>query len=186
MGANLPSVDLGANWSVVEVAVGGGHTCARLENGAARVLKCWGFNRDGQLGLGDTDNRGDGGGEMGDSLPAVQLGTGRSAVALTLGPGRSCALLDDGSVKCWGGNSKGRLGLGDTSDRGDGGGEMGDSLPAVNLGAGRTVVQLATNDGNTCAVLDDGQLCVPRPLSLTWTWLGCFNLVSARDMRRWP
>jgi hypothetical protein len=28
----------------------------------------------GQLGLGDTDNRGDGPGEMGANLPAVDLG----------------------------------------------------------------------------------------------------------------
>jgi hypothetical protein len=170
-------VDLGYGWTVVEVAVGGSHTCARLENGAARALKCWWFTYDG---------RADGGGEMGDSLPAVQLGTGRSAVSLALGHKHSCALLDDGSVKCWGDNSKGRLGLGDTIDRGNGGGGMGDSLPAVDLGAGRIVVQLATYDGHTCAVLDGGQLCVPRPLSLTWTWPGCFSLVSARVMRRWP
>ena len=171
MGANLPSVDLGANWTAVEVAVGNSHSCARLENGAARALKCWGRNAygvprplrywGGQLGLGDMDSRGDGGGEMGDSLPAVQLGTGRSAVALALGDYHSCALLDDASVKCWGHNSHGQLGLGDTLDRGCGQGGMGDNLPAVFLGAGRTVVQLVAAGAHTCALLDDGNLYAP-------------------------
>jgi hypothetical protein len=137
MGENLPSVDLGANWTVVEVAAGYAHTCVRLENGVARAVKCWGLNNYGELGLGNTTSRGDGGGEMGDSLAAVQLGTGRSAVALALGKYFSCALLDDASVKCWGVNTKqnsaGQLGLGDVESRGDGGGEMGDSLPAVPL-----------------------------------------------------
>ena len=30
-------------------------------------IKCWGYNKYGQLGLGDTNNRGDGPGEMGAS-----------------------------------------------------------------------------------------------------------------------
>jgi hypothetical protein len=163
MGANLAGVDLGAEWTVVEVAAGGYHTCARLENGAERALKCWGNNNDGQLGVGDKTLRGKVGGDMGDSLPAVQLGAGRSAVALALGNTHSCALLDNERVKCWGANWEGELGLGDTDLRGDVGGGMGDSLPAVDIGAGRTVVQLAAGGYHTCALLDDGQLCAPRP-----------------------
>ena len=157
MGANLKSVDLGANWTIVEVAAGVYHTCARLENGMARALKCWGRNDYGQLGLGDTDDRGDGEGEMGDSLPAVQLGTGRSAVALALGDGHhSCTLLDDASVKCWGANRRDMV-------WGDQDGEMGDGLSAVDLGPGSTVVQLALGNWHACALLDGGQLYAPRP-----------------------
>jgi hypothetical protein len=37
------------------------------------ALKCWGNNDGGALGIGDTDNRGDDPGEMGDQLPAVRL-----------------------------------------------------------------------------------------------------------------
>ena len=33
------------------------------------LVKCWGKNDKGQLGIGDTDNRGDAAGEMGASLP---------------------------------------------------------------------------------------------------------------------
>jgi hypothetical protein len=42
-------------------------------------------------------------------------------------------LLNDGSVKCWGGNGDGELGLGDTTSRGDQANEMGDNLPTVKL-----------------------------------------------------
>ena len=157
MDANLPSVDLGANWTVVEVTAGADHTCARLENGAERALKCWGRNYYGTLGLGDTDDRGDVGGEMGDSLPAVQLETGRSAVALALGY-QSCALLDDETVQCWGRNSHGELGLGDTDNRGDVGvpQEMGDSLPSVPLCPAPCPAGYTGADGGPCAACEAG------------------------------
>jgi len=42
-------------------------------------------------------------------------------------------VLDNASIKCWGGNAFGQLGLGNTSNRGDGLNEMGDSLPVIGL-----------------------------------------------------
>ena len=38
------------------------------------VVKCWGINLRGELGLGDVRNRGDEEGEMGDALQALDLG----------------------------------------------------------------------------------------------------------------
>ena len=66
-----------------------------------------------------------------------------------------CAVLDDDSVKCWGDNWYGKLGLGEPSSRGDGPGEMGDNLPAVDLGTGRTAKMISAGGFHTCAVLDD-------------------------------
>ena len=77
--------------------------------------------------------RGDDPGQMGATLPAVDLGPGRTALQVTAGGSNTCARLDDGSVKCWGGNEFGQLGLGNTQDRGDGLGGMGAALPAVQL-----------------------------------------------------
>jgi alpha-tubulin suppressor-like RCC1 family protein len=130
MGDALPAVDLGPGRTATAVAAGFFHTCARLDD---RRVKCWGNNGYGQLGLGDAVNRGDGPGEMGDALPAVDLGLGRTATAVAGGFGYTCALLDDRRLKCWGNNQFGQLGLGDSLNRGDAPGEMGDALPAVDL-----------------------------------------------------
>ncbi len=152
MGDNLPAVNLGTGRTATAITAGSSHTCALLDNG---TVKCWGDNGDGQLGLGDTADRGDGAGEMGDNLPAVDLGTGRTATAITAGDDHTCALLDNGTVKCWGDNAYGQLGLGDTADRGDDAGEMGDNLPAVDLGTGRTATAITAGDVHTCALLDN-------------------------------
>jgi hypothetical protein len=39
---------------------------------------------------------------MGDALPTVDLGPGRTALKIVVGYAKACALLDDHSVKCWG------------------------------------------------------------------------------------
>lgn len=80
---------------------------------------------------------------MGDDLPFVDLGTNRTVLSVKAGGERTCAILDDGSLKCWGDNQGGQLGLGDTAPRGGAPSQMGDDLPAVSLGTGRTAVPLA-------------------------------------------
>jgi alpha-tubulin suppressor-like RCC1 family protein len=116
--------------TALAVTAGRHHTCAILDNGG---VKCWGYNGHGQLGLGDTNERGDGANEMADSLAYVSLGAGRTALAVTAGEVHTCATLDNGGVKCWGYNYYGQLGLGDTNNRGDGANEMADSLAYVSL-----------------------------------------------------
>jgi len=142
-------------WEVVEVTAGMIHTCARRADGA---VKCWGDNTFGALGLGDERDRGIGPGEMGQSLPAVELGTGRRASSLALGASRTCVLLDDGHVKCWGYNDGGQLGLGDYRNRGDDPGELGDALPAVDLGRDIAAVAVAAEQLATCALLEGGRV----------------------------
>jgi hypothetical protein len=155
MGDALPAVDLGAGRTATAIAAGSQHTCAILDTA---VLKCWGANGLGQLGLGNDQNRGDTGGEMGDALPVVNLGTGRTVTAVTTGLDHTCALLDTQQIKCWGGNYFGQLGYGDLTDRGDGANEMGGLLPTVSLGTGRTVQAVSAGLIHTCALLDTGQV----------------------------
>lgn len=152
MGDSLPVVDLGTNRTAIAIAAGLFHTCAILDTAN---VKCWGYNEAGQCGNNDQIQRGDDLNEMGDSLPITDLGTGRTAVAITAGDIHSCAILDDGNVKCWGDSSYGQLGLGDTSRRGDGANEMGDNLPAVALGTGRTAVAIVALQHHTCVLLDN-------------------------------
>jgi cysteine-rich repeat protein len=149
-GGVVPSVDLGAGRSATAVVAGGQHSCAILNGGQ---VKCWGLNENGQLGLGDSENRGDDPGEMGDELPAVDLGVGYAAKALALGSQHTCALLSNDTVKCWGWQHS--TGIGATDSRGDQAGEMGESLPIVKLGARRSVRALSAGNSTTCALLDD-------------------------------
>ena len=95
---------------------------------------------------------------MGDALPAVDLGPGRTAKMISAGYAHTCAVLDDDSVKCWGINNYGQLGYGDTARRGDDLGEMGDALDAVDLGTGRTAKMISAGKLHTCAVLDDDKV----------------------------
>jgi cysteine-rich repeat protein len=155
MGDGLPEVDLGTDMIALSVSAGNTHTCAVLGDGR---VKCWGYNAEGQLGLGDGAHRGDEPNEMGDNLPAVELGTDKAALAVTTGADHTCALLNDGSVKCWGLNNSGQLGLGDTDQRGDQPNDMGDNLPAVSLGSDRVALAVGARGYYTCALLDDGSV----------------------------
>ncbi|HET7543525.1 MAG TPA: DUF4215 domain-containing protein [Polyangiaceae bacterium] len=144
----LKPIDLGTDRKASAISVSGGNSaCALLDHGE---VKCWGNNQSGQLGTGTSkDDRGDGPNEMGDALPAVSLG--RKALSVSAGSDYTCAVLDDGSVKCWGSGRLGQLG--------------GDSpydalLPAefVTVGLKRPATAVSASNGVTCAILDDGTL----------------------------
>lgn len=153
-------------YRAIAVATGEVHTCALLDD---RNVKCWGNNSFGQLGYGDTRDRGGVPADMGDNLPTVDLGTGRTAVAIAAAHYGTCAILDDGSAKCWG------QGFGGTATRDDVGaapGPLGDRLPPLDFG-GRRAVHLAMGESSACASLDDDTIwCWPggdgRPWSQFW------------------
>ena len=153
MGDNLPAVDLGG--AAIGICTGDDHTCAILSDS---TVKCWGSAASGQLGYGDTFDRGFQPGQMGSNLPTVDLGTGRQPLDITCGDEHTCVLLDDTTVKCWGSGLNGRLGYGDTNSRGDEPLEMGDNLNPVDLGTGRTAMRISAGAQYTCAILDDQSL----------------------------
>ena len=136
-----------------QIATGIYHSCAVLGPGDARV-RCWGFGADGQLGYANTQTIGD------DEAPAaagpVDLGAGRTVTALAAGDYHSCAVLDDGSVRCWGFGSDGQLGLGGRIAIGDN--ETPASAGPVNLGAGRSATAITAGNRHTCALLDGGDV----------------------------
>jgi hypothetical protein len=77
---------------------------------------------------------GDGAGEMGDNLPAVDLGSGVFADQISVGIYHACVLTDDKRVKCFGRATNGALGNASTSSHlGDAPGDMGASLPYLSF-----------------------------------------------------
>ena len=121
------------------VTAGYAHTCAIRDDG---ILVCWGFNGSGQLGNGGLEDS--------PTPVAVDLGEGKSARGVVAGFSHSCALLDDYSVRCWGGNGFGQLGDGSTDNRLE--------PVAVDLGWGNRVESIVAGDSHTCVVLKEGSL----------------------------
>jgi len=149
--STVGAVDLGAGRTAKAISAGGAHTCAVLDNGSVR---CWGLGDTGQLGYGNANTIGDN--EAPGSAGPVDLGSGRTAVAISAGAAGTCAVLDDGSVRCWGQGDSGQLGYGNKNNIGDN--ETPASAGPVNVGSGRTAVAIATYVGHTCARLDNGSV----------------------------
>jgi len=84
---------------------------------------------------------------------------------------QTCALVDNASVKCWGRNNYGQLGIDNNTDMGKKSGEMA-LLPTVNLGTGRTATAIAAGYYHSCALLDNASVKCWGYNSLwsTWYW----------------
>jgi len=127
---------------IVELSTGTYHSCAVDDAGQ---IWCWGRNSNGQLGDGNTT--GLPGSTNGTPYP-VQVDmsgmNGETAVSVTAGGIHSCAIVTDGTVYCWGGNTYGQLGDGTNVDS--------PTPVAVDLPAPAVEV---TADGSyfTCALL---------------------------------
>ncbi|PRP96101.1 RCC1 domain-containing protein [Enhygromyxa salina] len=123
------------------------NTCALIEGGRVR---CWGYNGQGQLGYGHTDNIGD------DETPAdvgdVMLP--EPGVELTMGDSHSCILMADQNVRCWGTGFSGRLGYGNTENIGD------DEFPSsiLDVMVGGPVLEIDAGGSHSCARLANGTL----------------------------
>ena len=95
----------GISSGAVAVACGAYHTSVLLRDGTVRVF---GYNNTGQLGLGDVVSR----------LTPVQVtGISSSAVAVSGGKYHTAILLADGTLRTFGFNTAGQLGVNDTTSR---------------------------------------------------------------------
>jgi cysteine-rich repeat protein len=132
-------VDLGGE-AAIDIAAGSGFTCVILTGGSVR---CWGQNDMGQLGQ---DNIEDMAGQVGS---AINIGSGLTATAISANYGYACAVLSNGTVRCWGDNSNGLLGLGNTSAVLSG---------TVALASGSVATSVATGGSNACALISGGYI----------------------------
>jgi alpha-tubulin suppressor-like RCC1 family protein len=120
----------------VTVAVGDGHACALRHDG--RVL-CWGENGSGQLGLGSVTTQ--------QSFAPTLVSSLSGVVGIAAGGSVTCAVLVDGTARCWGLNNAGQLGTLAAS------GPVPSpvqvlSQPGVALSG---LVGITTDGGHTCA-----------------------------------
>jgi alpha-tubulin suppressor-like RCC1 family protein len=112
--------------------------CAVLRSGA---VNCWGYNGDGQLGNGSS---------VAFSNVAVPV-TGLTGVKSLASDGFAfCAVLEAGTVSCWGNNADGALGYGN-----DGTNDSDVPVAVTGLTGALTVVGVTFNDG-FCAGLKSG------------------------------
>ena len=142
------------------LSVGSGHTCVFGDDTHyfGNRMKCWGTGGMGQLGIGNTQDIGDDSDEMGENLPFVDTGNGLNITKVTLGESHTCALFENGSVKCWGETTLLGIGYNDVDGFGDGYQETGEVLPYLPLPSGRTVVEIEAGHQHTCAILDNGEI----------------------------
>ena len=139
-----PTASLGGGVKAVDLALGGFHTCVLLDDGD---VKCWGRNDNGQLG----DNS-----QVAKYVPTSSTGfTGASkAIAIAAGYEYTCAIIIDGSVKCWGRNNLGQLGYGTH-------GQYSWSQNPSSISAfptGLYAVDIDAGYAQTCAVMNDGRI----------------------------
>eukprot|EP01083_Nonionella_stella_P192009 710157_1 len=152
MGDNLPEVDVAPSylgWIPTHIAGGMSHTCALS---ATNALKCWGNNAQGQLGQGDTDNKGSTLYTMGVSLKETDLGSNFVPKQIVGGWGHTCALSKNHTVKCFGYNYYGQLGYQDTEYRGREPNQMGNYLLEVDLGSNFIPLKIVAGGSHVCAL----------------------------------
>ena len=114
---------------------GTNHTCVRTSEGAAQ---CFGYNNYGQLGDGTTTQR---------TSPVAVTGLSSGVVSVSSGAWHSCALMTNGSVKCWGRGEWGNLGQGSTSSS---------YTPVDVVGLNAVATKVVTTQYSTCALTSVG------------------------------
>ncbi|WP_259185561.1 hypothetical protein [Rhizobium sp. BK176] len=118
-----------------------GHTCVVMNTGG---VKCWGINAYGQLGNGLTAS---------STVPVDVSGLGSGVSIVAAGSMHTCAVLADGTGRCWGRNDAGQLGNGLNTNS---------SVPVVIKGLTGIVALKAGGDNTskmaTCAVTGSGGL----------------------------
>ena len=134
--------------NVVQISVGGSHTCALSSSG--NVL-CWGQSNAGQLGNNATEDSSFPVQVVGPDAGSDNIGDGvlDNIVQISAGGYHVCALNSSGNVLCWGNNNFGQLGDDTANNRG---------YPAfvVDRDGSTTplsgVVQLSAGVAHTCAL----------------------------------
>ena len=147
---SFDAVDVSGLTGVQELvtATGGQHACVLTSTG----VQCWGSDQNGQLGDGESTLE-ECGRELQEydctSTPVTPIGLDAGVESLALGAQHTCVVMSDGTIQCWGANSSGQLGLGNSG--------IGPAMPTVVPGLS-DVVEVAAGRGHTCVRLGDGSV----------------------------
>lgn len=159
LGENLSYINFGDDLLVEKLSVGEDHSCVLLNNG---LIKCWGDGSLGKLGYGNEDNLGEGSNDMGNNLAYVDLGSDMNgplkAIDISAGSNSTCAVLENGKIKCWGYNYYAQLGLEHVEVIGDEPDEMGNNLPELEFNDGKLASQVFISSHHACALFTDNSL----------------------------
>ena len=124
------------------------HACGLAADGSAY---CWGSNRLGQLGDGETSSS--------TKAGAVAVATGQTFAAISAGANHTCALTRDGVAYCWGLNDTGELGQALVANVC--GGFPCNRLP-VRVESTVRFDTISAGFGHTCALSDSHAYCWGR------------------------
>ena len=130
-----PVAVTGLSSGVTAIAAGAFHTCAVTSAGG---VMCWGYNGQGQLGDGTTENR---------FTPVAVSGLSSGVTTIAAGAYYTCALTNVGGVACWGVNAFGQLGDGTTTGR---------PTPVAVTGLSNAVAAVSAGSQHTCALTTAG------------------------------
>jgi uncharacterized protein YjbI with pentapeptide repeats len=138
---NVPTQtdSLGENVTAVNIATGVYHTCVVLNDG---TVSCWGDNEYNALGWSNWSNARE---ELSPRL-TESLGPGRTAVMLNAGLDFTCAILDDGSVSCWGRSRGNLLGDGNNSQQ---------DFPTLTTVIQQRAIYITAGEIGICVILED-------------------------------
>ena len=149
--SNVP-VECAGEPCVLELASGFNHFCARMSDGR---VQCWGANDFGALGTGASPDNPNPGEPSDSTQPAVVTDL-TDVVQISAAGNTTCVARKDRSVRCWGANDYGQLGL-----EADGGplseGAVHDYAMTVALG-GASALRVDVGERSVCAVLVSGGL----------------------------
>jgi alpha-tubulin suppressor-like RCC1 family protein len=135
--SNVPVTTIASGASAIAVAYF--HACAIVGTG----VKCWGFNGDGELGDGSTTQR---------ESPVAVAGLAGTPVSISAGVAHTCVALSNGKIQCWGYNSNGQLGNGNTTSTQA---NPPVTVSGISSGAG----QVAAGGYHTCAIVGGAAQC---------------------------
>ena len=164
---DAPDAPVGTRDDSALLSAGQDHTCVVIDGG----VKCWGNGSNGQLGDGGSGFRHYA--PVPRDVMGLEPGTGAGIIAVSLGgetsavihsapipaPSHTCALLENGGLKCWGPGGSGQLGHGEDGEDADRNTPVDVHTSESDPSPLRGITAFNAGYQHTCAVVRGGVKC---------------------------